>query len=161
MRELADSLGMHSRRHTNVSSMQGSAPREEPSTSVASASETNRGEPRVLFVEDDMSLSLALKTRLDEAGMDVTVVLDGVAARWDLLTKEFDALLLDLGLPGASGLDVLHEGSGQTELPPVIVLTGAEAAECNLARVLGARAVFQKACPSWVLIDAIRSATRP
>lgn len=131
-----------------------------PLSAVADASSTSVEAPRarILVVEDDRSLSTVVKIRLEESGMEVVTVADGVGARWDLLTRRFDAVVLDLGLPDQSGLDVMLEVAAKGELPPVVVLTGAEDADCDLARVLGASHVLQKPCPHWLLMDAIETA---
>lgn len=110
---------------------------------------------RILLVEDEADLRLALKARLTHQGFDVAVALDGVAARCSMLTCRYDAVILDLGLPKSHGLDVLSEVSERKKLPPVIVLTGGDVHEQGVALMLGADVVLQKPCSFEDLTAAI------
>lgn len=80
----------------------------------------------VLLVEDDEGDALLVRECLKDAGMSeddliwCRTVADGIAA----LDQEPSCVLLDLGLPDASGLDALHAVVAQSSSTPVIVLTG-------------------------------------
>lgn len=102
-------------------------------------------------------LAKGLKLRLEQVGLYVSTVSTGTAARWDMLTSRYDAVVLDLGLPGQSGLDLMKQISSRTNPPPFIVLTGADAGDCDLARSMGAARVLQKPCPSWLLTKTVLS----
>lgn len=113
--------------------------------------------PRVLIVEDDPPLREALEIRLRGMGCSVHSAADGIKARWSLLTLDFDVAVLDLGLPHRSGLDVISEVESRLKEPlPIIVLTGADAADRELARTLGAARVLQKPAPLWTVTGAIQ-----
>lgn len=78
---------------------------------------------RVLLVEDDLMIGQAVQDALKDATHAVDWVRDGNRALTALSCQYYDLLLLDLGLPGKDGLEVLSAlRSRQLELP-VIVLT--------------------------------------
>src|SRR5436190_22285387 len=81
---------------------------------------------RVLVVDDDRALRHALVTLLDSAGFSVTSLGDGAAALLEIHENEFDLIILDLGLPRVSGLDVLSEIQKLESPPKVIVVTADE-----------------------------------
>jgi len=62
---------------------------------------------RILVVDDDRGLSLALSTLLKAVGHAVETAGDGPDALALLREHDFDIVLLDIGLPTMSGLDVL------------------------------------------------------
>jgi CheY-like chemotaxis protein len=67
------------------------------------------GDARVLVVEDDDDLRLAVTSTLDEAGYEVDAVADGVEATGRLLTGERpDLLVLDLKMPRKTGWELLR-----------------------------------------------------
>ena len=65
------------------------------------------GQPRILVVEDDLRLAQMLTEILESEGYSVTAAHDGQRALHEGLTRNFDVLLLDRGLPAIEGLDVL------------------------------------------------------
>ena len=77
---------------------------------------------RLLLVEDDARLGEALSAELRGAGWAVVWARDAHGGR-ARLTEDFDAVLLDLGLPDRSGLDLLAELRGEGSRVPVLVLT--------------------------------------
>ena len=62
---------------------------------------------KILLVEDDQLLGDGIAAGLTQAGFTVDWVLDGQQADTALLTHNYDAVVLDLGLPKRSGMDVL------------------------------------------------------
>ena len=80
-------------------------------------------QPRILVIEDDRRLASMLAEILDAEGYDVTLAHDGQRALHEGLTRSFDVLLLDRGLPGLEGLDVLGRLRGRGVLTPVLVLS--------------------------------------
>jgi CheY-like chemotaxis protein len=81
---------------------------------------------RVLVVDDDRTLRHALVTLLNAAGFAAKGVGDGASALVQLREKPFDLIILDLGLPRVSGLDVLSEIQKLDSPPKVIVVTADE-----------------------------------
>src|SRR5207244_8868514 len=64
---------------------------------------------RVLFVDDEQSLQEIMRTELPRMGHEVTVCPDGRAALKALEKIHFDAAILDLRMPGMTGIDVLQQ----------------------------------------------------
>ena len=78
---------------------------------------------RVLVVDDDRTLRHALVTLLEGAGFSATPAGDGASALTQIRRHSFDLIILDLGLPRVSGLDVLAEIQRLESPPKVIVVT--------------------------------------
>lgn len=82
---------------------------------------------RLLLVEDDAGLVSDLRPVLKRAGYAVEVSGDGDDAAFLGREETFDAVILDLGLPGRSGLDVLREWRAVGVSTPVLILTARDA----------------------------------
>jgi len=78
---------------------------------------------RVLIVEDNALLGAGLRSALGRSGFQATWVKDGEAALTILATETFLAMVIDVGLPGISGLDVLQVLRDSGSKMPVLVLT--------------------------------------
>lgn len=78
---------------------------------------------RVLVVEDDRRIAGSLTTALEIAGFAADRVSDGEQAWFQAETEEFDAIILDLGLPKLDGLTVLKRWRKAGRNTPVLVLT--------------------------------------
>ena len=78
---------------------------------------------QVLLVEDDAMLGDALRASLARAGMRVDWVRDVAEARLALVEHGYGAVLLDLGLPGGSGLTVLKHLRSRYDATPVLIIT--------------------------------------
>ncbi|HTT12678.1 MAG TPA: response regulator transcription factor [Burkholderiaceae bacterium] len=81
----------------------------------------------ILLVEDDRMIGESVRTALKQDGHAVDWLRDGNAADVSLRNEEFDIVLLDLGLPGKDGLDVLRALRARRNPVPVIVLTARDA----------------------------------
>src|SRR4030067_542837 len=68
---------------------------------------------RVLVVEDDALLGDAIQAGLKQSGFAVDWIKDGVSADQALTTEPYAAVVLDLGLPRLSGLEVLRRLRGR------------------------------------------------
>ena len=81
------------------------------------------GSPRILIIDDEAAIRESLDTLLTLEGFTVSMAGDG-AAGMDLISRnEFDLLLLDLALPGESGLDLLPRIIEMQPNLPVIMIT--------------------------------------
>ena len=78
---------------------------------------------RILIVEDDARLARQITAALVEAGHDCIGVQDGEAALGRILVREFDLLVLDVGLPGMDGFEVLRRLRSQHAGSRVLMLT--------------------------------------
>jgi DNA-binding response OmpR family regulator len=88
---------------------------------------------RVLLVEDDALLGDGIRAGLKLADYAVDWVRDGDSARRALLDHEYDACVLDLGLPRADGLTVLRELRARGSALPVLVLTARDTSADKIA----------------------------
>jgi len=84
---------------------------------------------RILLVEDDALLGDALQVGLREQGFAVEWIRDGAAGEAALASDEFTAVVLDLGLPRLSGLELLQRVRDRGDHTPVIILTAREAVD--------------------------------
>lgn len=88
---------------------------------------------RLLLVEDDRLLGDGLRAGLELDGYGVDWVQDGEAARLALLAQEYDACVLDLGLPRRDGLSILAEMRARGRRTPVLILTARDAVTDRVA----------------------------
>jgi len=84
---------------------------------------------RVLVVEDERKVADALREGLEAEDYDVAVERTGEAAFFRTATESFDLILLDLGLPGRDGLEVMTEIRRKHTAVPIVVLTARDAVE--------------------------------
>jgi two-component system OmpR family response regulator/two-component system copper resistance phosphate regulon response regulator CusR len=87
----------------------------------------------LLVVEDDPVMGKSLFKGLTEAGHDCVWVRDGARGLEEAATQRFDAVVLDLLLPGQSGLAVLRQLRSHGVRTPVLVLTALGAVEERVA----------------------------
>ena len=88
----------------------------------------------IILVEDDLQLGAAIQRALERLAYTVSWLRNGREALLALRDETADLVLLDLGLPGKDGLDVLLEARRAHVKTPVIVMTARDALE---ARVRG------------------------
>jgi DNA-binding NtrC family response regulator len=79
---------------------------------------------RILFVDDEQSLQEFMRSELPRMGHEVTVCPDGRAAIRELAKNKFDAAILDLRMPGLSGIEVLQQLKTVSPDTEAVVLTG-------------------------------------
>ena len=82
---------------------------------------------RLLLIEDDRDLALGLRRDLAAAGFAVDWADNGVEGAFLGTEQEYDAVVLDLGLPGKPGLDVLTDWRRAKLATPVLILTARDA----------------------------------
>jgi DNA-binding response OmpR family regulator len=78
---------------------------------------------RVLIVEDDPTLGPSTARGLELEGFAVDLRPDGASANEALIAQKYDAIVLDLGLPGISGEELLRSWRERSDHTPVLVLT--------------------------------------
>ena len=84
---------------------------------------------RILLIEDDALLGDGVQAGLAQAGFNVDWVKDGVAGELALKTGEYAGVVLDLGLPRLSGLDLLQRLRRGGNKVPVLILTARDHVE--------------------------------
>ena len=82
-----------------------------------------QGDPSVLLVEDDVELAGMLADLLTGEGYDVHPAYDGQRGLHLALSRSFDVVVLDRGLPGVEGLDLLGRIRSRGVTVPVLVLS--------------------------------------
>ncbi|MBK1851866.1 response regulator transcription factor [Marinobacter sp. 1-4A] len=88
---------------------------------------------KILLVEDDNLLGDGIAAGIAQSGLVVDWVLDGQQADTALATGTYDAVVLDLGLPGLSGMEVLKRARASGKDLPILILTARDAVEDRVA----------------------------
>ena len=88
---------------------------------------------RILLVEDDALLGSAVRAGLEQSGYTVDWLRDGRHAATALQDGEPDLLVLDISLPGKSGLQILAELRGRDSTLPVLILTARDTVDDRIA----------------------------
>lgn len=83
---------------------------------------------RILIVEDDEPLRALLKRGLSEDGYVVDAIVDGRDCEAYVTSTRYDAVVLDLNLPGEDGLSILRRVRARGERVPVLILTARDTA---------------------------------
>jgi len=116
-------------------------------------------EPLVCVVDDEDSVARSMARLLRADGFRVHAFPDGSAFLDGMLQWRPDCVLLDVHMPGMSGLDVLRALSQRTEVPPVITCSGDDAPDLPArARALGSLAHLRKPLDEFALLRAIHAA---
>jgi len=92
---------------------------------------------RLLLAEDDDLLGDGLSVGLKQAGYTVDWVKDGISASSALKHEHFELVVLDLGLPRKSGMDVLKQLRADGNTTPVLILTALDRIEQRVAGLDG------------------------
>lgn len=82
---------------------------------------------RLLLVEDDVRLSAHLRPELEQAGFAVDLADNGIDAQFMGESEPYALVVLDLGLPGRPGLEVLRQWRATGNPVPVLILTARDA----------------------------------
>jgi DNA-binding NtrC family response regulator len=102
---------------------------------------------RVLFVDDEKSLQEFMRVELPALGHEVTVCPDGKSAVKILERGKFDAAILDLRMPGMSGIEVLEQLKQTSPDTEAVVMTGHASMETAIEAIrLGAFDYITKPC---------------
>lgn len=116
---------------------------------------------RVLVVEDDAKLLESIRKGLKESGFGADGAADGREGLRRILEDDYDAVILDLMLPGLSGLDVLRELRSRHRATPVLVLSARSAVEDRVQGLdLGADDYLAKPFSFRELLARLRAITR-
>ena len=92
---------------------------------------------RILIAEDEPRISSFIEKGLSANGFGVTVVTDGPSAYDYAMTGGFDLMVLDIGLPGMNGFEVLRKLRADRSPIPVIVLTARDTVQDTVAGLEG------------------------
>ncbi|MEA2900729.1 MAG: two-component system, OmpR family, response regulator [Actinomycetota bacterium] len=116
---------------------------------------------RVLVVEDDKRLATTVKRGLEAEGYAVDVALDGTDGAWLATEQDYDAIVLDIMLPGRSGFLVCRDLRDAGNWTPILMLT-AKRGEYDEAEALdtGADDFLSKPFSFVVLLARLRALVR-
>lgn len=116
---------------------------------------------RILVAEDDPLLADGLTRALRDAGYATDCVGNGNAAESALVTQQFDLLILDIGLPGMDGFQVLKRARERKLQVPVLILTALDGVENRVRGLdLGADDYLVKPFELSELEARVRALTR-
>lgn len=116
---------------------------------------------RILLVEDDPQLGDGLTVGLRQMGYAVDWLRDGGSADAALLSEDYGVVILDLGLPRLSGMDVLRQVRRRGQALPVLILTARDALDDKIAGLDGGADDFLVKPIALEELDArIRALTR-
>lgn len=115
----------------------------------------------ILLLEDDTELGDAIKHALEQQSYAVTWLTDGRGATGVIADAAFDLVLLDLGLPGKDGLELLLDARRSGVKTPILIMTARDAPEARIKGLdTGADDYLVKPFHLGELAARIRSLTR-
>ena len=116
---------------------------------------------RILLIEDDGMLGTATQEALRNAAHAVDWVRDGEAGLAAVQSSHYEALLLDLGLPGHDGLHILHTLRQRDSSLPIIIVTARDGVDDRIRGLdLGADDYLVKPFESGELLARLRAVAR-
>jgi two-component system, OmpR family, response regulator len=116
---------------------------------------------KILLIEDDTQIGQGLLRALKDASFSVDWVRNGDLGRAAIRDGSYTTILLDLGLPGMSGLDLLRLLRGAGNPTPVLIITALDDVDTRVAGLdLGADDYLTKPFESKELLARIRAVVR-
>src|SRR5699024_4819321 len=116
---------------------------------------------KILIVEDEEKIARLLEIELTYEGYETTKVYDGYEGFAAIKSQEWDLILLDVMLPGISGIEILRRTRSIPSNVPVILLTAKDAIEDKVAGLdLGAKDYVTKPFQMEELIARVRAHLR-
>ena len=113
---------------------------------------------RILIVEDNALVGTGLQSALTGAGFEVSWVRDGESALNSIASETFLAMVLDLGLPGISGMEVLQTLRAGGNKMPVLILTARDSTQDKVTGLnSGADDFLTKPVTGTVLLARVRN----
>lgn len=114
----------------------------------------------VLMVEDDPRLASLTATYLERNGVIVTLAADGPSGLREALGHRFDAILLDLMLPGMDGLEVCQRIRARSDVPILMLTARGEEADRVMGLEIGADDYIPKPYSPRELLARLRATVR-
>jgi two-component system, OmpR family, response regulator len=116
---------------------------------------------RILVVDDDVRLARSLKRGFEADGFATDVALDGVTAEWLAGENDYDAIVLDVMLPGLSGHDLCRKLRAADNWSPILMLTARSGADEEVHSLdTGADDFLAKPFSYVVLVARLRALMR-
>ncbi|SFQ35675.1 DNA-binding response regulator, OmpR family, contains REC and winged-helix (wHTH) domain [Psychrobacillus psychrotolerans] len=115
----------------------------------------------ILIVEDEEKIVRLLEIELEYEGYETGKALDGIEAFEMFLSQKWDLILLDIMLPGMSGIELLRRIRGKNSSVPIILLTAKDSIEDKVSGLdLGASDYITKPFRMEELLARIRAVLR-
>lgn len=115
---------------------------------------------RILIVDDDQEICSLVKTYLERSEFEVAVAHDGTMARAAASQSGFDLVLLDVMLPGKSGLELCREFKAESDVPVIMLTAMGQLADKVTGLELGADDYIVKPFEPRELLARARAAVR-
>ena len=116
---------------------------------------------KILLVEDEQRLAAVVKDGLRAVGFEADIVSDGVIGLWAATENSYDAIVLDIMLPGLNGYDVLKKLRARKVWTPVLMLTAKDGDyDQTDAFDLGADDYLTKPFSFMILVARLRALIR-
>ena len=132
-----------------------------PSSAHAQQRRVTVGLVRVLVVEDDMSVARAIRRGLESEGFAVDVAQDGAEGLWLAGESAYDAIILDIMLPGVDGYTVCSRLREADNWAPILMLTARDGERDEAAALdTGADDFLAKPFSYMVLLARLRALLR-
>ena len=116
---------------------------------------------RLLVVEDEKKLAISLKRGLEQDGFSVDLAFDGIDGKWMATENTYDAIVLDIMLPGLNGYRLCRELRDEGDWTPILMLT-AKSGDLDESEALdtGADDFLRKPFSHVVLVARLRALLR-
>lgn len=113
---------------------------------------------KILIAEDEITTSIIMKTALEKAKYNVTVVEDGLQALQALKKDSFDLLLTDWMMPNMDGIELIREIRGTIKPCPIIIVATSLNTDQSRSYALksGADDFIGKPCTPTMLVSCIK-----
>ncbi len=119
----------------------------------------NKLEANVLLVDDEEQFLEVLSERLETRGLQVNSVTSGEDAVAQIEDRNFDAIVVDLSMPGINGIETMKQIKEKRPDLEIIILTGQATVETGIeAMKLGAEDFLEKPVDLNVLLEKIKNA---
>jgi two-component system OmpR family response regulator len=115
---------------------------------------------RVLLVDDDVELASMLREYLQQEGFETTAVHDGEAGAREALSGDYAIVVLDVMLPGLSGVEVLRRIRVRSRVPVLMLTAKGDDVDRIVGLELGADDYVPKPCTPRELVARIRAILR-
>lgn len=115
--------------------------------------------PRILIVDDEERFCITLQKILRRKELEVDTARSGMEALQEIKQKTYDVVILDVKMPGLSGIETLKEIKKFDSGIEIILLTGHASVDSGIDGMrLGAYDYIMKPCETDILMDAVNSA---
>lgn len=112
---------------------------------------------KILIVEDDDAIAMIEKDYLEVSGYEVKVALDGNQGLAEILTGEYDLILLDVMLPGIDGFEICRKVRDKVDVPILMVTARREDIDKIRGLGFGADDYIEKPFSPGVLVAKVKA----